>query len=70
MIICLVWIDKKRLVYAVTAGITTILLSAWWVGPFLFGHEFMTDMTVQVEYDNGTTPVESSSWSEVKRLFD
>ena len=26
------------------AGITTVLLSAWWVGPFLFGHEFMTDM--------------------------
>jgi len=43
-IICLVWIDKTRIVYAVTAGITTILLSAWWVGPFLFGHEFMTDM--------------------------
>ena len=43
-IICLVWIDKTRIVYAVTAGITTVLLSAWWVGPFLFGHEFMTDM--------------------------
>ena len=27
-----------------TAGVTTLLLSAWWVGPFLFGHEFMTDM--------------------------
>ncbi len=43
-IICLVWVDKTRLVFAVTTGITTILLSAWWVGPFLFGHEFMTDM--------------------------
>jgi hypothetical protein len=43
-ILCLVWIDKTRLVYALTAGITTVLLSAWWVGPFLFGHEFMTDM--------------------------
>jgi hypothetical protein len=31
-------------VFAVTTGITTLLLSAWWVGPFLFGHEFMTDM--------------------------
>ncbi len=30
--------------FAVTTGITTLLLSAWWVGPFLFGHEFMTDM--------------------------
>ena len=34
----------SRLVYAVTTGVTTILLSAWWVGPFLFGHDFMTDM--------------------------
>ncbi len=43
-ILCLVWIDKSRLVYAVTTGVTTLLLSLWWVGPFLFGHEFMTDM--------------------------
>lgn len=43
-IMCLVWIDRTRLVYSVTAGITTILLAAWWVGPFLFSHEFMTDM--------------------------
>jgi hypothetical protein len=43
-IICLVWMDRRRLVYAVTTGVTVLLLSAWWVGPFLFGHEFMTDM--------------------------
>ena len=35
---------QRRLVFAVTTGVTTLLLSAWWVGPFLFGHEFMTDM--------------------------
>ena len=44
IVITLVWLDKRRLVYAVTTGVTTLLLSAWWVGPFLFGHEFMTDM--------------------------
>ncbi|WP_148288705.1 hypothetical protein [Ilumatobacter nonamiensis] len=44
LIICLVWLDLSRLFYAVTVGVTTLLLSAWWVGPFLFGHEFMTDM--------------------------
>jgi hypothetical protein len=44
IIMCLVWLDRRRLVFAVTTGITTLLLSAWWVGPFLFGHEFMTDM--------------------------
>ena len=43
-IICLVWVDKTRARYAITAGVTTVLLSAWWVGPFLLGHEFMTDM--------------------------
>lgn len=43
-ILCLVWIDKSRMFYAVTTGVTTLLLSLWWVGPFLFGHEFMTDM--------------------------
>ncbi len=44
IILCLVWIDRSRFVYAITTGATTLLLSAWWVGPFLFGHEFMTDM--------------------------
>jgi len=44
IILCVIWLDRGRLVFAVTAGITTLLLSAWWVGPFLFGHEFMTDM--------------------------
>ena len=44
IILCLVWLDRFRLVFAVTTGVTTLLLSVWWVGPFLFGHEFMTDM--------------------------
>ncbi len=43
-ILCLVWMDRRRLVYALTTGVTVLLLSAWWVGPFLFGHEYMTDM--------------------------
>ncbi len=43
-VLCLVWIDRIRLRYALTVGLTTVLLSAWWVGPFLFGHEYMTDM--------------------------
>ncbi len=44
IVISLVWLDSKRAWYAVSTGVTTLLLSAWWVGPFLFGHEFMTDM--------------------------
>ncbi|MEM1332889.1 MAG: hypothetical protein AAGG08_05465, partial [Actinomycetota bacterium] len=43
-IICLVWVDRTRIRYALTAGAATVLLSAWWVGPFLLGHEFMNDM--------------------------
>ncbi len=43
-VLCLVWLDRRRAVYALTTGVTVLLLSAWWVGPFLFGHEFMTDM--------------------------
>lgn len=43
-VLCLVWLDRRRLVYAATTGVTILLLSAWWVGPFLFGHEYMTDM--------------------------
>ena len=43
-VLCLVWMDRRRLVYALTTGATVLLLSAWWVGPFLFGHEYMTDM--------------------------
>ncbi len=44
IVMSLVWMDNKRAWYSVSVGITTLLLSAWWVGPFLFGHEFMTDM--------------------------
>ena len=44
IVICLAWFDRGRAWFAVTTGVTTLLLSAWWVGPFLFGHEFMTDM--------------------------
>ncbi len=29
----------------------------------------MTDMPVDVNYTNDTTPVEGSTWSEVKGLF-
>ncbi len=44
IVMCLVWLDPRRAWFALTTGVTTLLLSAWWVGPFLLGHEFMTDM--------------------------
>ena len=44
LILWLVWMDVTRLIYGLTAGITAVLLSAWWIGPFLLNHEYMTDM--------------------------
>ncbi len=43
-VIVLVWIDRSRLFYAATVGLTAFLLSIWWVGPFLLNHAYMTDM--------------------------
>ncbi len=34
----------KRTIYAVTVGGLTLLLAAFWVGPFVFNHDYMTDM--------------------------
>ncbi len=38
------WVDGERLRWIVTVGVSSLLLVAWWVGPFLANHEFMTDM--------------------------
>ena len=58
VIICLLWIDRTRLVYSVTVGITTVLLLTWWVGPFLLDHAFMTDM----KYGARPQGAEDSFW--------
>jgi hypothetical protein len=39
-----VWMDRTRFIYGITTGITTFLLAAFWVVPFVFNHEYMTDM--------------------------
>lgn len=44
LVLCLVWIDRTRLVYALTVGLTSVLLIMWWAGPFLLDHQYMTDM--------------------------
>ena len=38
------WVDGNRWRWVLTTGITAFLLVAWWVGPFLMNHEYMTDM--------------------------
>jgi hypothetical protein len=40
----LVYIDRTRLVYGFTVGVAAVLLSAFWVVPFLANHQYMTDM--------------------------
>ncbi|MEN9644825.1 MAG: hypothetical protein RL238_1494 [Actinomycetota bacterium] len=40
----LVWMDATRAIYGFTMGLTAVLLSAFWVVPFLFNHQYMTDM--------------------------
>ena len=51
IVLCLVWIDRQRLKYALSVGVTTVLLSMWWVGPFMLGHSFMTDMKYEGKPD-------------------
>jgi len=35
---------RRRLLYAAVTGALTLALSAFWVGPFLANHQYMTDM--------------------------
>jgi hypothetical protein len=35
---------KRRLVYVLVVGALTVALAAFWVGPFLLDHQYMTDM--------------------------
>jgi len=44
LLMWLVWMDKSRFFYGLTMGITALCLSAFWVVPFLFNHQYMTDM--------------------------
>ena len=58
LLLWLIWLDKSRAVYGVTMGVTAVLLSAFWVLPFLFNHAYMTDMKYGFR-PNGT---EDSFW--------
>lgn len=54
LVFCLVWADRQRIVYAVTVGVTSLLLTMFWVGPFLLNHAFMTDMKYGGEPGEGS----------------
>ena len=58
LLMWLVWMDKTRFVYGFTMGLTAVLLSAFWVVPFLFNHQYMTDM----KYGYRPDGVDDSFW--------
>lgn len=58
LVFTLVWADRQRIRWAISVGITSLLLVAWWVGPFLANHEFMTDM----KYGARPEGAEDSFW--------
>jgi hypothetical protein len=53
-VMALVWIDRTRWRYAWTTIGTAILLGAFWIFPFLFGHAYMTDMKYGGEPGGGS----------------
>lgn len=57
-LMALIWIDRRRFTYAWTTIGTAILLAGFWVVPFLFGHEYMTDM----KYEPRPSGASDSFW--------
>ncbi|MBA3289685.1 MAG: hypothetical protein H0U21_17020 [Acidimicrobiia bacterium] len=44
LVLLLVWISWKRLAHGALVGVTALLLSLFWYGPFMLNHQYMTDM--------------------------
>jgi hypothetical protein len=44
LMLWLIWIDAQRAVHGIIIGALTVLVSAFWVVPFLANHAYMTDM--------------------------
>jgi uncharacterized membrane protein len=61
VVFCLVWLDRRRLVYAVTVLGTAVLLMFFWAGPFVLNHAYMTDMKYGKEPHGGSF----DSWSDM-----
>jgi hypothetical protein len=58
VVMLLLRFDRQRLKYASTTIICAVLLSAFWVVPFLGGHAFMTDM----KYEPRPSGMNDSFW--------
>ena len=59
ILLAVVWYNRRSTITAVTISITAVLLSAFWVLPFLTGHAYMTDM----KYEPRPSGASDSFWS-------
>jgi len=60
--VALMWLmrmDRQRFRYGITTLLASVLLSAFWVFPFLGGHSFMSDM----KYEPRPSGVNDTLWS-------
>ena len=54
-VIVLVHLDSvRRFVIGASTGLFVVLLSAWWIGPFVSNHQYMTDMKYGSRPDGAT----------------
>ena len=58
VLLAAIWYTKKTTITAVTISVTAILLSSFWVLPFLTGHAYMTDM----KYEPRPSGASDSFW--------
>jgi uncharacterized membrane protein len=54
LLMALLWLDKSKVRWFITTAGSGALLSAFWVGPFLLNHAYMTDMKYKGEPGNGS----------------
>ncbi len=59
VLLAVVWYNRRSTITAATISITAVLLSAFWVLPFLTGHAYMTDM----KYEPRPSGASDSFWS-------
>lgn len=70
LVMLLMRLDRQRLRYGVTTLLCAVLLSAFWVVPFLGGHSFMTDMKYGSEPGGGSFKTMWDMYFPLNTTFD
>ena len=70
LVMLLMRLDRQRLRYGVTTLGCAVLLSAFWVVPFLGGHSFMTDMKYGSEPGGGSFKTMWDMYFPLSTTFD